>query len=70
MGLIRNRLVRLPGRKNVDRDIVPVSGLLPADREIGQEGNWIGHVPALKLAKGMSLELLLVKYTFRTGEAV
>jgi len=37
-----------PPLKNVDRHIVPVSDLLPADEEMRQEWSRIGHVPALK----------------------
>ena len=37
--------------KNVDRDIVPVSDLLPAGKEMRQGGNWIDHAPPLKMSE-------------------
>jgi hypothetical protein len=47
---------------------VPVSDLLPADEEIGQERSGIGHVPVLKGVKGTSVRLLPLNIRTRLAE--
>ena len=48
MGLILDRVVRVPGLEDVDRYFVAVRDLLPADEEMGKESSGIGHLIALK----------------------
>jgi len=37
LGLIRDRVIRVPGLEDVDRYFVAVRDLLPTDEEIGKE---------------------------------
>jgi hypothetical protein len=55
LGLIGDRVVGVPGLKNVDAHVVPVSELLPTDEEIGEEGSGVGHMSALKGVKATSV---------------
>ena len=48
LSLIRDRVVCVARLKDVDGHIVPVSDLLPANEEIGEDGSGVGHVSALK----------------------
>jgi hypothetical protein len=48
LGLIRDRVVGVPRLEDVDWHIVSVSDLLPADKEIGEEGSRVDHMSALK----------------------
>jgi hypothetical protein len=44
LSLIRDRVVCVACLKDVDGHIVPVSDLLSANEEIGEEGSGVGHV--------------------------
>ena len=66
--LVRNRVIRVPRLENVNWHTVPVSDLLPADEEIGQEGNGIGHVPVLKGVEGTGVGLLPLNIPTRLAE--
>jgi hypothetical protein len=46
LGLIRDRVVGVPPLEDIDWHIVSVSDLLPADKEIGEEGSR-NHLSAL-----------------------
>jgi hypothetical protein len=48
LSLIRDREVCVARLKDVDGHIVPVSDLLPANEEIGEDGSGVGHMSALK----------------------
>jgi hypothetical protein len=52
LSLIRDRVVCIPGLKNVNWHFVQVSDFLPADEEMGQEGSGISHLTALIGVKG------------------
>jgi hypothetical protein len=47
--------------EDVDGHIVPVSDLLPADEQIGEEGSGVGHTSALKGVGGTSVGLFPIR---------
>jgi hypothetical protein len=48
-------VVGVPRLEDIDRHIVTVGDLLPADKEIGEDGSGVGHMSALKGVKATSV---------------